>query len=329
MKQYHNRNRLTGFTLIELLVVIAIIALLIGILLPALAQARDSAMKLKCLAQSRSMGSALTMYADDNRDWYPIVPNSQSTGQYLDGQWSAGGVAGLFSLFQIGDGEGSYDEVGGNPQNLSGDTGYIGGFLTGAATYVDGGRTPMMRGYLSGFEVLTCPSDQVDYYWRFYQTRDSHVIADAVTSKIPEPPSSERDIISYNISYLYMAGLKSSDPSIQFPTPLWGDETNSADVKFGAWYGWDWFNARPNGATEDNPVEDFGFNPQTGYAIDDNHGEEGGNFVRTDGSASFIKENPQKAFFMKHDQIREGDSMDPRSVNIVNRNRSNKIQPID
>ncbi len=329
MKRYHNRRHLAAFTLIELLVVIAIIALLIGILLPALSSARTTAMKLKCLTHTRSMGAALSMYADDNRDWYPVVPNSQSTSQYLDGQWSAGGVAGLFSLFQIGDGEGTYDEAGGAATNLDGDFGYFGGFTSGAATYVDGSSVPLMRGYLSGLEILTCPTDQLDYYWRFYQTSDTHVIADAANIKQPEPPVTERDVIHYNISYLYMAGLKISDASILLPTPLWGDETNSADVKFGAWYGWNWFDNEPGGFTEQNPIEDFAFNPKTGYARDDNHGDEGGNFVRTDGSASFITENPQKAFFMKHDQIRDGDSMDPRSVNIVIRNRSNRIQPID
>ncbi len=329
MKQYHNRRQSSAFTLIELLVVIAIIALLIGILLPALSSARTTAMKLKCLTHTRSMGGALSMYADNNRDWYPVIPNSQSTSQYLDGQWAAGGVAGLFSLFQIGDGEGDFNEVGGTPTNLSGDYGYWGSFLHRAGTYVDGSSVPLMRGYLSGLEILTCPNDRLDYYWKFYNTRDNHVIADADNVKQPEPPTTERDVIHYNISYLYMAGLKTSDASILFPAPLWGDETNSADIKFGAWYGWNWFNEEPNGATEPNPIEDFGFNPETGYAKDDNHGDEGGNFVRTDGSASFITENPQKAFFMKPDEVRPGDSMDSRSVNIVIRNRSNKIQPID
>ena len=56
-------RKLRGFTLVELLVVIGIIALLIGILLPVLSRARDSANKISDLANMRSMGQALHMYA--------------------------------------------------------------------------------------------------------------------------------------------------------------------------------------------------------------------------------------------------------------------------
>ncbi|MEO1584163.1 MAG: prepilin-type N-terminal cleavage/methylation domain-containing protein [Planctomycetota bacterium] len=61
-----------GFTLIELLVVIAIIALLIGILLPALGRARDSAKTALCLANQRQIVLALTTYAGDFNGKYPI-----------------------------------------------------------------------------------------------------------------------------------------------------------------------------------------------------------------------------------------------------------------
>jgi prepilin-type N-terminal cleavage/methylation domain-containing protein/prepilin-type processing-associated H-X9-DG protein len=60
--------RRSGFTLIEVLVVIALIAVLVGILLPALAGGRGSARTAACLSNLRQLGMGWTMYADDSRE---------------------------------------------------------------------------------------------------------------------------------------------------------------------------------------------------------------------------------------------------------------------
>lgn len=76
----------TGFTLIELLVVISIIALLVGILLPALGAARTAARELACLTQIRSLSQGMFTYQADFQTMPPGVEGQDSRGRFGAGQ---------------------------------------------------------------------------------------------------------------------------------------------------------------------------------------------------------------------------------------------------
>jgi len=96
--------RRKGFTLVELLVVIAIIALLMGILMPALARVRQLAFRMTCGTNLAGIGKAMLIYANDYEDELPRAGGRNSEWGQLGTRWNADDRYGAYGVGTDGSG---------------------------------------------------------------------------------------------------------------------------------------------------------------------------------------------------------------------------------